>query len=134
MYDWDIGCYGNDIADKTNLMTALRTNSGYKGIAHPMTQTADGKYVPDFNHRFLSEDIPFGLVVIRGVAELAGVPTPCMDAVLSWCQDRLGKEYLVGESLTGKDLMTTRCPQRYGFTTVEEVLGYEWIMSPAQVL
>jgi hypothetical protein len=134
MYDWDIGCYGNDIEDKTNLMTALRTNSGYKGITHPSIRTADGKYVPDFNHRFLAEDIPFGLVVIRGIAEIAGVPTPCMDAVLSWCQDKLGKEYLVGASLTGKDLATTRCPQRYGFTTIDEVLGFEWVMSPALVL
>jgi hypothetical protein len=134
MYDWDIGCYGNDIEDKTNLMTALRTNSGYKGIAHPTTRTADGKYVPDFNHRFLAEDVPFGLVVIRGIAEIAGVPTPCIDEVLSWCQDRLGKEYLVGGRLTGRDLATTRCPQRYGFTTIDEVLGYEWVMSPALAL
>jgi hypothetical protein len=131
MYDWDITCYGKDIKDKTNLMTALRTNSGYKGITHPMTRTANGKYVPDFNHRFLAEDVPFGLVVIRGIAEIARVPTPCIDTVLSWCQDRLGKEYLVGSRLTGRDLATTRCPQRYGLTTIDEVLGAEWVRQPA---
>lgn len=134
MYDWDITCYGNDIKDKTNLMTALRTNSGYEGITHPMIQTDDGEYLPDFNHRFLAEDVPFGLVVIRGVAEIARVPTPCMDTVLRWCQDRLGKEYLVGSRLTGRDLANTRCPQRYGFTTIEEVLGFEWVSAqPAPV-
>ncbi len=131
MYDWDIGCYGKDIKDKTNLMTALRTNSGYEGITHPMIQTENGKYVPDFNHRFLAEDIPFGLVVIRGIAEIAGAPTPCIDAVLSWCQDKLGKEYLVGSSLTGKDLAATRCPQRYGFTTIPDILGSDWIQVAA---
>jgi hypothetical protein len=135
MYDWDITCYGNDIKDKTNLMTALRTNSGYKGITHPMIKTSQGTYLPDFNHRFLAEDVPFGLVVIRGIAEIARVPTPCIDKVLSWCQDRLGKEYLVGSRLIGKDLATTRCPQRYGFKTIEEVLGFEWVSAqPAQVL
>lgn len=134
MYDWDITCYGNDIADKTNLMTALRTNSGYKGITHPMIRTQQGTYLPDFNHRFLAEDVPFGLVVIRGIAEIARVPTPCIDTVLSWCQERLGKEYLVGARLVGKDLATTRCPQRYGFTTIEEVLGFDWVSAqPAQV-
>lgn len=131
MYDWDITCYGKDIKDKTNLMTALRTNSGYKGITHPMTRTANGKYVPDFNHRFLAEDVPFGLVVIRGIAEIARVPTPCLDKVLRWCQERLGKEYLVGSRLVGKDLATTRCPQRYGLTTIGEVLGAEWVRQPA---
>lgn len=134
MYEWDIGCYGNDIEDKTNLMTALRTNSGYRGIAHPMIRTACGGYAPDFNHRFLAEDIPFGLVVIRGIAEIAGVPTPCMDEVLSWCQERMGKEYLVGERLAGKDLMETRCPQRYGLHTMADVVGREWVTPVAQAI
>ena len=132
MYDWDIGCYGKDIKDKTNLMTALRTNSGYAGITHPMIRTENGEYVPDFNHRFLAEDVPFGLVVIRGIAEIAGTPTPCMDRVLAWCQDKLGKQYLVGSSLTGKDLSSTRCPQRYGFTTMADVLGLELAQAAAQ--
>jgi hypothetical protein len=127
MYDWDIGCYGNDIKDKTNLMTALRTNSGYEGIAHPMTRTENGEYLPDFNHRFLAEDVPFGLVAIRGIAEIAGAPTPCLDTVLSWCQEKLGKQYLVGSKLTGRDLAATRCPQRYGFTTITDVLGPDWV-------
>ena len=125
MYDWDMCCYGNDIKDKTNLMTALRTNSGYEGITHPMIQTEDGRYVPDFNHRFLTEDVPFGLVVVRSIAEVAGAPTPCIDTVLSWCQEKMGKEYLVGSRLTGKDLAGTRCAQRYGFTTTGDILGYD---------
>ncbi|HUP63140.1 MAG TPA: NAD/NADP octopine/nopaline dehydrogenase family protein [Thermoanaerobaculia bacterium] len=122
MYDWDIGCYGNDIRDKTNLMTALRTNAGYAGITHPMIRLADDRYAPDFNHRFLAEDVPFGLVVVRGVAELAGVRTRRLDSVLCWCQDKMGKEYLVGSSLTGRDIATTRSPQRYGFTRLSEIL------------
>lgn len=122
MYDWDIGCYGNDIGDKTNLMTALRTNAGYAGITHPMIRLADDRYVPDFNHRFLAEDVPFGLVVVRGVAELAGVPTPRLDSVLCWCQSKMRKEYLVGSRLAGKDIAATRSPQRYGFTKLSEIL------------
>ena len=123
MYEWDIACYGNTIRDKTNLMTALRTNSGYEGITHPMIRTSDDKYIPDLNHRFLAEDVPFGLVVIRGIAEIAGAPTPGIDKVLLWCQQKMGKEYLVGSSLKGKDLATTRCPQRYGLSTLSEILG-----------
>ncbi len=127
MYDWDIGCYRGDIGDPTNLMTALRTNAGYAGIEHPMIRTADDRYTPDFNHRFLTEDVPFGLVVVRGIAEIAGTPTPGIDAVLSWSQERLGKEYLVGSLLAGKDLAETRCPQRYGLTTLEDVLFPKWM-------
>ena len=124
MYDWDIAHYSDQIADKTNLMTALRTNALYQGRAHPMVQTSKGQYIPDFNHRFLLEDIPC-LAVIRGIAEIAGVETPNLDMVLLWGQGKLDKEYLVGSKLIGKDLATTRCPQRYGITTIEELLGYK---------
>jgi hypothetical protein len=123
LYDWDVGCYGNVIADKTTLLTAMRTNGAYAGIRHPMVETEDGKFVPDFTHRFLTEDVPFGLVVIRGIAEIAGVPTPKLDTVLCWSQQKLGKEYLVGSRLVGKDIATTRSPQRYGYSTMEDVLG-----------
>jgi hypothetical protein len=123
LYDWDVGCYGNVIEDKTTLLTAMRTNGAYAGIRHPMVETEDGKLVPDFTHRFLTEDVPFGLVVIRGIAEIAGVPTPKLDTVLCWSQQKLGKEYLVGPRLSGKDISATRCPQRYGYSTMEDVLG-----------
>lgn len=122
MYEWDIAHYGSVIKDKTNLMTALRTNTLYAGRPHPMIRTESGKYIPDFSHRFLLEDVPC-LVVIRGIAEIAGVETPNIDMVLSWGQEKLKKEYLVGSKLIGKDLATTRCPQRYGFTRIEELLG-----------
>ena len=60
-----------------------------------------------------------GLVVTRGIAELAGVPTPHMDDVILWCQKMLGKEYIVDGKLTGKDLHSTRAPQHYGFTDLD---------------
>lgn len=123
MYEWDIAHYANQIKDKTNLMTALRTNVLYQGRTHPMIQTEEGHYIPDFSHRFLLEDIPC-LAVIRGIAEIAGVETPSLDTVLLWGQEKLKKEYLVGSKLIGKDLATTRCPQRYGIKTIEELLGY----------
>ena len=44
-----------------------------------LTPQASGKLVPNFQARYLVEDIPYGLVAIRGVGELLGVPTPTID-------------------------------------------------------
>jgi hypothetical protein len=114
--------YGDDIGDKTNIYTMLRTNKGYRGLTHPMREVhVDGKtkYLPNFKYRYFTEDIPMGLVVTRGIAELAGVPTPHMDDVILWCQEMLGKEYIVDGKLTGKDIHSTRAPQHYGYTNLD---------------
>jgi opine dehydrogenase len=34
------------------------------------------------DHRFLNEDVPFGLVAIAELGRAAGIPTPCADAVI----------------------------------------------------
>ncbi|UCF28468.1 MAG: NAD/NADP octopine/nopaline dehydrogenase family protein, partial [Chloroflexota bacterium] len=78
---------------------------------------------PDFQARYLSEDVPFALLATRGIAELAGVPTPTIDQVLTWSQARLGKEYLVDGELTGKDLSSSRSPQRYGYQDLDSMIG-----------
>merc|ERR1739841_45365 len=77
------------------------------------------KYLPNFRYRYFTEDLPMGLVVTRGIAALAGVKTPHMDDVILWCQEMLGKEYLVDGELKGKDLEYTRAPQRYGFEDLD---------------
>ena len=92
---WMLTSYGDDIGDKTSIYTMLRTNKGYNGLTHPMREVEmDGKtkYLPNFRYRYFTEDIPMGLVVTRGIAELAGVATPHMDEVIVWCQNMLEKE------------------------------------------
>ena len=114
--------YGDDIEDQSSIYKMLITNKGYRGLTHPMREvdTPQGKkYLPNFKYRYFSEDIPMGLVVTRGIAELAGVATPNMDDVINWCQEVMGKEYLVNGKLTGKDLDTTRAPQNFGFKDLD---------------
>jgi NAD/NADP octopine/nopaline dehydrogenase, alpha-helical domain len=124
--DWMLMSYGDDIGDKTNIYTMLITNKGYRGLTHPTReiQTEDGKtkYMPNFKYRYFTEDIPMGLCVTRGIAELAGVPTPNMDDVIMWCEKVMGKEYLVDGKFVGKDVSGTRSPQAYGYTNLDDFL------------
>ena len=90
--------YPENILDKTSLYTAIQTNAAYQGLKHPVKKTDDGKFVPDFTYIYMTEDIPYGLVVIWSIAEFVGVDTPNIDKVLTWCQKKMGKEYLVNFS------------------------------------
>ncbi|NP_001295794.1 opine dehydrogenase-like [Magallana gigas] len=123
VFDWYLNYYGEQISDKSNLMTAMRTNKAYDGLDQPMKEIEPGKYVPDFTYRYLSEDVPMGIVPMKGIAELAGVSTPFLDEVITWCQSKLNKEFLVGNKLTGKDLKDTRSPQKYGYNKLEDLFS-----------
>ncbi|WAR23104.1 OCDH-like protein [Mya arenaria] len=112
---------GNEqISDDSSLRSCMVTNSAYNGLLHPMKKV-EGGYVPDFNFRYTAEDVPFGLVVMKGIAECVGMKTPTLDEVIVWAQEKLGKEYVVGSRLKGKDVGETRAPQAFGFTTINDL-------------
>ena len=119
--EWLYRSYADDITDPSSLQTSFVTNRSYAGLTVPM-RTEDGGLVPEFQARYLSEDVPNGLLATRGIAELADVPTPIMDKVITWAQDRLDKEYLVDRKLRGRDVKDSRAPQRYGFLKLESML------------
>ncbi len=125
--EWLLHSYAEDIDDTSSLRTHFVTNRSYAGLKAPMRREAEG-YVPDFQARYLYEDIPFGLLATRGIAELTGVSTPTMDAVIEWAQAQLDKSYLVRGKLMGHDLQNSRAPQRFGCFSMEEMI--ETIFSP----
>ncbi|MFQ5858361.1 MAG: NAD/NADP octopine/nopaline dehydrogenase family protein, partial [Anaerolineae bacterium] len=118
--EWLRRSYGDAIADASSLQSCFATNRSYAGLRAPMRPTGGG-LVPDFQARYLAEDVPYGLVVTRGIAELAGVATPTMDRVIMWAQKCLGKEYLIEGKLQGGDVASSRAPQRYGFESLDDV-------------
>ena len=119
--EWMLRSYGNDITDQSSIYTMLQTNKGYRGLTHPMIQEGQ-KYIPNFKYRYFTEDIPCGLIVTRGIAELAGVATPHMDDVILWCQKVMGKEFLKNGKLCGVDMKFTRAPQHYGYRNLDSFM------------
>jgi hypothetical protein len=111
--DWFKSHYHDEIADDSSLMMSMKTNSAYNGLVHPMNSTENG-FVPDFQYRYMSEDVPFGLVVMKGLAEIVGIATPTIDEIIIWTQDKLGKEYIINSKLVGKDAKNVRAPQSFG--------------------
>jgi hypothetical protein len=116
--EWLQMSYRKDIDDSSTLETSLSTNRSYAGLKAPM-KLVDGGFAPDFDSRYLTEDVPYGLVVTRGIAELAGVKTPVIDEVITWSQENIGLEFLKEGKLMGRDLNKSRAPQFYGINRLE---------------
>jgi hypothetical protein len=121
LHEWLCRSYGNAISDPSSLQSSFVTNRGYAGLRAPMRLTANG-LVPDFHSRYLAEDIPYGLLVMRGIAELVGLSVPGADKVITWAQMRIGKEYLTHGKLNGRHLNISHVPQRYHINTLEELV------------
>lgn len=120
--EWLYRSYAEDITDHSSLQRSFVTNRSYAGLTVPMREQ-NGGLVPDFQARYLFEDVPNALLATRGIAGLAGVPTPKMDEVITWAQEHLGVEYLVDGKLRGRDMKATRAPQRYGFHSLGSMLS-----------
>lgn len=101
----------------------IKTIPSHQGLTSPMKKEEKG-YVPDFSSRYFIEDIPFGLCILKGFAQICKVDTPYMDRILIWYQEQTGKEYLVDGRLDGKDTIFCAIPQNYGIYTMEDIYKF----------
>ncbi|MEA2022445.1 MAG: NAD/NADP octopine/nopaline dehydrogenase family protein [Candidatus Caldatribacteriota bacterium] len=122
--DWLIYSYKDSIADKSTLQSCFVTNSAYKGLRAPMKKINNDYFLPDFQARYLTEDVPYGLVVTKSIAQLAKVDIPIIDEVILTISKWIGKEYIRGGYLEGKDIKDTRIPQNYGINNLEEIIVF----------
>lgn len=120
--EWMIQSYGESIGDKSSLKAVFNSNRVYQGLKAPVVEGERGYYVLDKNTRYVQEDLPFGLLVSKGLALLCGLDTPVMDEVITLLQNWMGKEYLLQGELQGRDIREARIPQNYGITSLADFL------------
>lgn len=124
VFTWLRRSYEGQIGDVSSFSRALATNRAYQGIRVPVADGPPSRR-PDLTSRYLTEDVPFGLAVTKGLAELAGVVTPTIDAVLGEAGDWLGTTFVDAGHLSAQGLARTRAPQRFGITTLARALAGE---------
>ncbi len=123
LHTWLRRAYGGQIGDPSTLRSAFNSNRAYAGLRVPVQCLEDGRCVPDFTSRYLSEDIPFGLLVSKGIGELAGAVTPTIDGVIEWAQAQLGCRYLVNGRVCGPSVAHSHAPQRFGLQLADLIHG-----------
>ncbi len=117
--------YGEDVADRSSLRQIFATNLGYAGCATPLVEVAPNQYHPAVNSRLFWEDIPYGLCILKNMAEMLGnFPTPRIDFMIRWHQQFMNVTFLNDDGqLNARELWRTGAPNKYGIHTLEELVA-----------
>ena len=97
----------------SQITQTIRNIYALRSRAAPMKRTPSG-WSPDLNSYYFTEDIPYGIVTQRALAELADVETPVLDTIIHWAQRWMGKTWLHDGRLRGKDAHHLPLPQNAG--------------------
>jgi opine dehydrogenase len=83
--DWFERTYGVRGATLSETCQLLTTNSDgpYQATGTPR----------DLQHKYITEDVPVGLMPMSALGRAAGVPTPLIDAVVALAQTMAGKDF-----------------------------------------
>jgi opine dehydrogenase len=83
--DWFERVYGVRGADLPETCRLLTTNSDgpYQATGTPKS----------FDHKYITEDVPAGLMPMRALGAAAGVPTPAIDALISTACTMAGRDF-----------------------------------------
>jgi opine dehydrogenase len=111
--DWFERTYGVRGATLSETCQLLTTNSDgpYQATGTPKS----------FDHKYITEDVPVGLIPMRALGAAAGVPTPMIDAVIELVRGLTGKDFaaeartLDRMGLAGLDAAGIRRVMEHGF-------------------
>lgn len=99
--------------DEESLTRKIRSIQAFKGIKAPMKKVENG-YIPDIESRYFTEDISYGLLLIKFFAQIQSVKTPFIDLVLDWSQKIMHKRYICNDILINdsEDVLNISCLNR----------------------
>ena len=124
--------YPHEISDPGSLYSCFKTNKVYQGFSAPVVEEKKGPHIhyrPNFDSRYISEDISCGLLINKGLAMIAGVNTPVIDSVIEWCQRVTNKNYLQWKEEESQwvlqekspDVQNSRAPQVRGIQNIYDL-------------
>ena len=105
----------------------FNTNIGYSRVVFPMVAPNPEKpdqVILNTNARFFWEDVPFGLVILKDIGRILGVPTPACTKQIVWHQKFMPVKYVDPETgdFIESVLKETGAPSAYGIDTPEKLV------------
>ena len=103
-----------------NIKQSFKNSEQLALIKTPTLKLDDGSFALDTTCRFFTDDIPYGVLVARWVAEQLHVETPFIDEILDWAGSISGEQFLVD----GKVNLESKSgiPPSYGIDDVKKIL------------
>ncbi|WP_338498447.1 NAD/NADP octopine/nopaline dehydrogenase family protein [Pseudomonas sp. WP18] len=81
-----VDAYGEQIRDRSSMLSILRTNQAYNDILAPMVPADNNRagYVIERQSRAFNEDVAYGLVLLVEMARRFDLKVPYIEEVLQW--------------------------------------------------
>jgi len=118
LYELESVMYKSSGAKGKDLYELLSTNPAYRGIKGP----------DSIHHRYVMEDVPYGLVPIASLCDHLGMPCPTIKAIIHLFSVALGKD-LMAEGVNVKKLGWEKAGPKEIIEIVEKGSGFN-IESP----
>lgn len=112
----------------TDIMSSFKYSGQLGLIKTPTIKADDGSYTLDTNCRFFTDDIPYGLLIAKWIAEKLNVQTPSIDEVIIWAQELRDEHWIDEEKGTidinfcMKSKHRTGLPPSYGLDSIDAIL------------
>ncbi len=82
-FDRVYGVRGADLVESCQLLT-INSDGPYQATGTPKS----------FDHKYITEDVPVGLIPMSALGAVAGVPTPAIDALIALVRAMTGKDFV----------------------------------------
>jgi hypothetical protein len=116
----------NHKSKHVDILSSLRDSKQLAAIKTPTVEGVGGRQYLDSNFRFFKDDIPYGLLVAKALAEMLHVETPFIDEVIDWAQKLRGECFLKDGKINREYCLSTKyisgIPESYGLTSMEDVV------------
>ena len=115
-------------SQNTDIRESFVNSQTLVSIGTPVVQNEKGLWEVDRNHRFFLDDIYYGNIIAKWMAEQLEIPTPTIDEILQWAQRIRGEKFIDENNrliLDSEDLSAPfKCglPIVYGFNSLEDCI------------
>lgn len=116
----------NHKSKHVDILSSLKDSVQLASIKTPTAEGADGRQYLDTNFRFFKDDIPYGLLIAKSLAEMLNVDTPFIDEVIGWAQSLRNEKFLedgkINRDFCFSEKYLCGIPEIYGYSAIEELV------------